>query len=822
MIKNYFKTALRNFWRNKAFSGINIFGLSVGISAALVIFLIVHYEFSYDQFETDGNRIYRVVMNMKFNGNEGHSAAVPAPLSAAVKNEVTGVENVVPMMQFQGDASARVSISRPGTSQPVIFNKQPDILFTNSQYFSFLPYQWISGSATNSLSNPFHVVLTESRAKQYFPSLKTKDIIGKQISYNDDITATVSGIVKDMDLSTSSFKAVEFISFATIAKTHLQNQFMMNVWNDWMAYSQLYVKLAKGADASNTEAQLKTLLNKYNKDANKDAANTMSFHLQPLNDVHFNSLYAGFDQRIAHKPTLYSLFAVAAFLLLLACINFINLTTANATQRAKEIGIRKTMGSSRKQLVFQFLGETFLLTVIACIISFCLTPLLLKLFADFIPPGLAFHPLQQPYIFLFLALLAIVVSFLSGLYPALILSGYKPVQILKSQSFISSNETRHAWVRKTLTVSQFVIAQFFIIGTLMVSKQINYSMHSDLGFNTNGIISFEIPRSRNKEIVATHRQQLLNEINAFPEVEIASTGFLPPVATGAAFTNISYTPKPEIKDPVQIRWGDPDYIHVYKIKLLAGRNVMASDSIKEFLINNTYAKLLGFQNPEDAIGKTLSSNQKQLPIVGVMQDFHEQSMHSPITPLVLGGNNGDFFHVRLKPNPGGTNTWKNAISKIQKAYRQIYPGKDFDYQFVDDTVASFYQTEQHTASLLAWATGLSVLISCLGLLGLVIYTINTRTKEIGIRKILGATIGNIISILSKDFAKLVIVAFIIAAPIAWWASFEWLQDFTYRTNMSWWIFLLSGFSMLAIAIITLSIHTIKAAMANPVKSLRTE
>ena len=237
MIKNYFKTTLRNFWRNKAFSSINIFGLSVGISAALVIFLIVHYEFSYDQFENDGNRIYRVVMDMKFNGTEAHSAAVPAPLSAAVQNEVTGVENVVPMMQFQGDATAKVSVARPGASQPVIFDKQPDILFTNPEYFSLLPYQWANGSATNSLSNPFNVVLTESRAKQYFPSLKTEDIIGKQISYNDDITATVSGIVKDMDLSTSSFKAVEFISFATISKTHLQDQFMMNVWNDWMAYS---------------------------------------------------------------------------------------------------------------------------------------------------------------------------------------------------------------------------------------------------------------------------------------------------------------------------------------------------------------------------------------------------------------------------------------------------------------------------------------------------------------------------------------------------------------------------------------------------------
>ncbi len=818
MFKNYFKTALRTFRRNKGFTAINVLGLSIGISAALVIFLIVNYEFSFDKFETDKDRIYRVAMDMKFNGVEGHSAAVPAALSNAMANEVTGLEAVIPMMQFQGDASAKVSILRQQNKEPVVFKKQKDILFTNPEYFSVLPFKWLAGSPKNSLTNPFNVVLTESRAKQYFPSTNPSDVIGKQVRYNDDFTATVSGIVNDLDQTTSSFNAVEFISFATISQTHMQHDFMMNVWNDWMAYSQLYIKLAKGSNASNVELQLKSLLNKYNKDANKDEANTMAFRLQPLNDVHFNSLYAGFAQRLAHKPTLYGLFAVAAFLLLLACINFINLTTANAGQRAKEIGVRKTMGSSRKQLVFQFLGETFFITIIASALSFCIAPFILKLFADFIPPGLSFHPLQQPFIFTFLLLLAIVVSVLSGMYPAFILSGFKPVNVLKSQSSFNANETRHAWVRKSLTVSQFVIAQFFVIGTLMISKQINFSLHSDLGFNTDGIITFNLPR----DTVVSHRQQLLNEVNSFPEVELASTGFLAPATNGAAFTNISYSPKPEIKDPVQIRWGDPEYIHVYKIKLLAGRNVMASDSIREFLINETYSKLLGFQKPEDAIGKMLLYNEKQLPIVGVMQDFHEQSMHAPITALVLGGNNGGIFHVRLKQNIDGSDSWKNAISKMQVAFKKIYPDSDFDYQFADETVASFYETEQHTATLLAWATGLSILISCLGLLGLVMFTINTRTKEIGIRKILGATVTNIVSILSKDFVKLVIIAFIIAAPIAWWASYKWLEDFAYRTNMSWWIFLLSGTGMLLIALATLSIHAIKAAIANPVKSLRTE
>ena len=817
MIKNYFITALRNFWRNKTFSLINVLGLSIGISAALVIFMIVYYEFSYDRFEKDNDRIYRVVLDAKFNGTEGHSAAVPAPLGAAIENEVTGVEQTVPMFQFQGDATAKVSITKAGSNEPVVFKNQPYAVFTNDAYLQMLSYEHVAGSAKNLLSAPFSVVLTESRAKLYFPALTNAEIIGKQITYNDELTATVSGIVKDLNQQTA-FSAVEFISLPTIAKTNLQDRFMMTVWNDWMAYSQLYVKLSKGTAPTQTEAQLKGLIKKYNKDANKDENNTLSFRLQPLNDVHFNHLYAGIGLRIAHKPTLYGLLAIAAFLLVLGCINFINLTTAKAAQRAKEIGIRKTMGSSRKQLIFQFLGETFFVTIIAALISVALAPFLLHMFSDFIPEGVKFDLLHQPSILLFLGLLVIAVSFLSGLYPALILSGYKPASVLKGHAFSNATETRRAWVRKTLTVSQFVIAQFFIIATLMVSKQINYSLNADLGFNKEGIITFDAPR----DTVSSHTQQLLNAINAVPEVEIAASGFLSPANVGVAFTNVTYAPRKDVKANVQIRWGDPNYLNVYKIKLLAGRNVALSDSMKEFIINNTYAKLLGFQKPADAIGKYLNFNDKNMLIVGVMQDFHDQSMHAFITPLVFAGNNGSTFHIRLKPNVAGGTVWKTGISKIEKAYKQIYPEADFDYKFFDETIANMYESELHTASLLQWATGLTIFISSLGLLGLVIFTIHTRTKEIGVRKILGASVTNIVAVLSTDFMKLVFLAFIIAAPLGWWATYKWLQDFAYRTPMSWWVFLVSGALMLFIALITLSLQTIKAAMTNPVKSLRSE
>jgi predicted permease len=819
MFKNHFTIAARNFWRNKTFSMINVAGLSIGISAALVIFLIVFYEFSFDKFQPDGERIYRVVLDAQVGGPEGHSGAVPAPLSAAIENEMTGVEQTAPVFQFQGDATAKVKIAGTQANNPVIYKKQPDIVFTNEHYFYILPYKWVSGSPAASLKDPFSVVLTESRARQYFPSVPAADIIGKQITYNDDIKVTVSGIVKDLN-ETTAFTAAEFISLATISKTNLQDNFMMTVWNDWMAYSHVYVKLAKGTTVQQTEQQFSSLLKKYNKDSNKDAENAMAFRLQPLADMHFNPDYASFDQRLGHKPALYGLLAIATFLLILGCINFINLTTAQATQRAKEIGVRKTMGGSRRQLIAQFLSETFFITLLATIISILLTPLLLRTFSGFIPPGLHFDLLNQPYLILFLFLLTVVVSLLSGLYPALILSAFNPVQVLKGHAISNSGQTRKAGIRKGLTIAQFVIAQFFIMGTAMVGKQINYTLNTDLGFNKEAILFFDTP---GRDTVRQHGVQLLNEIKALPGVAMASRGFLPPATEGGAFTTLSYNNgREELKPNTQIRWGDPDFLNVYQIKLLAGRNVEASDTIKEFVVNESYAHAIGFLHAEDALNKYVQYNHKNLPVVGVMKDFHEQSLHSVMGPVVFAGNQGAFYHVKLRANNADGSLWRNAIAAIQKSFKKVYPEEDFNYKFFDDTIANFYETEQRTAHLLQWATGLAIFISCLGLLGLVIYTTNTRTKEIGIRKILGASVASIITILSGDFVKLVLMAFVIATPVAWWAIYKWLQGFAYRTTVSWWVFAVSGVVMLLVALATLSVQTIRTALANPVKSLRTE
>lgn len=820
MFRNYFIAACRNFWRNKTFSTINVLGLSIGIGSALVIFLIVHHELSFDKFQKDSDRIYRVVLDAKFNGSEGHSSAVPAPISTAVQQELTGLDQTVPVMQFQGDATAKVIVTRANSSQ-VVFKKQPDIVFTNPEYFQIVPHQWLAGSMVNALKDPFSVVLTEARAQQYFPDIPVADIIGRQISYNDTtVMATVKGVVRDLN-ELSSFKAVEFISFSTIEKTGLKNQFMMDVWDDWMAYSQLYVKISNGSTASRIETQLNSMYNKYNKKATKDENNFIRFSLQPLAKLHFDGKYAGVGQRLAHMPTIYGLLAVGIFLLLLGCINFINLTTAYAAHRAKEIGVRKTIGGSRKQLLLQFLGETMFLTSIATLLSVAITPLLLKMFESFIPPGLKLNLFQQPVLILFLFILTIAVSFFAGLYPAVILSRFKPVLVLKNQALTTSPQSRGLWMRKSLTVSQFVIAQFFIIATVGVTKQINYSLHTDMGFNSEAVITFFQPRDTTK----AHGVQLLNQIKETPGVTMASRGFFAPADEGVAFGNIGFfNGETEIKPErnVQVRWGDTNYIHLYQVKLVAGRNVMASDTLREFMVNEAFAHDMGYKNAKDILNKNVRWNKKVGQIVGVMKDFHDQSTHSAISPIVFGGQTGMVFHVKLAMNNADGTLWRNAIAGIQKAFLTMYPEEDFNYSFLDEKIAAFYKNEQNTAKLLKWATGLTIFISCLGLLGLVIYTTNARTKEIGIRKILGASVPNIVRILSRDFVMLVLISFVIATPFAWWAINSWLQDYSFRFEMSIWMFAFCGLSMLAAALITLSLQVIKAAIRNPANSLRSE
>ncbi|HEY4209599.1 MAG TPA: FtsX-like permease family protein [Puia sp.] len=818
MFKSYFRVALRNFWRNKAFSSINILGLAIGISASLIIFLLVYYDFTFDKFEKDSDRIFRIVASGTSEGNTWHTNSLAEPMGPAVEKELTGLETVAP---FRTLDQTRVSIPYPDASRPKVFKKQKDIVYADGRYFDLIKYSWLAGSSAVSLKEPYQVVLTEKNARLYFPQVPYGDIVGKTIAFDDTIQAVITGVVKDIAFNTD-FYFNTFISRSTLYTSRLKPE-SFGKWDWTNSADQLFVRLTPGNSAARMVPQLNQLLKKYNPPNPEDhGRNTMAVELQPLSDLHFNTQYGVFDEsRQAHKPTLYGLLAVATFLLLLACINFINLTTAQASQRAKEIGIRKTMGSHRRQLTFQFLSETFLLTTLATLLSIGLTPLLLKVFGDFIPENFHFDVLWQPLVLVFLVVLVAAVSLLAGFYPALVMSAFKPVLVLKNQAFAGSGKTRGAWLRKTLTVSQFVIAQVFLIGTLLVTKQISFSLNKDLGFRRDAIVYF---RTNGHE--PPHKRDLLVEkLRELPGIAMVSVASNPPTSNGTWTSTMKYNDgKKEIVQNVEWKVADTNYFRMFRLHLLAGSAITQSDTTNSVVINTTYLHILGFQNPWQAINKEVSGGNGKPRIVGVMADFNQRSLREKIKPLLIanGTATSECINIALQPQNGNMSAWPATMAKVEQIFKKTYPNDDFDYRFIDDIIAKFYTAEKNTAHLLLWSAGLTIFISCLGLLGLVIYITNQRTKEIGIRKVIGASIANIILLLSKDFIRLIGLAILIAIPIAWWGSHKWLEDFAYKTELNWWVFALGGGALLLISIIVLCLRTFRAAAANPVKSLRSE
>lgn len=816
MLKTYFRIASRNLLKRKAFSAINILGLAIGISASLVIYLLVQYDFSFDTFHKDSDRIYRMVSHFTTaDGQHSKNSGVPGPMGPALRHEMTGLEEVADVHLWDDPATITAPAIR--SNQPVIFKKQQHIVFADEHYFNIFNYQWLAGAPQTALQQPWQVVLTASKAMLYFPGIQPTAIIGRELYLNDTLRLTVTGIIKDLDGNTD-LNFTTFIARATLETTNLQPAYWTE-WNSTTGVSQLFVKLAAGTVATRVESHTKTLFHKHHQPEPDEWV--AYYRLQPLHELHFDADYYNYNQRIAHKPTLYGLLAIAAFLLLLGAINFTNLSTAQASQRAKEIGIRKTLGSAKTQLIVQFLSETFLLTLVATVLSVLITPLLLTIFAAFVPEGLHFSLVQQPGILLFLVTLMVLVTLLAGFYPALVLSGYKPVLVLKNQAFSGSGQTRSAWLRKTLTVSQFVIAQVFIMFTILVGRQISYSLNKDMGFRKEAIVHFNI---NYHDPVRANKLVLLNKMAAIPEIAMVSLSNNPPSSSNVWSRMVKYKDgKKEINTTVQLKVTDTNYIKLYGLKLLAGQNITQSDTVTQLLINETYTHILGFQQPQDAIGKYIDLTDKQVPVTGVVADFHDKSLHEVIKPLIIANSirNAGVINVLLQPQNTGA-SWKTAIQKMERVWKELYPEEDFQYYFLDQQIAKYYEAEQHIATLLIWATGLAIFISCLGLLGLVIYITSTRVKEVGIRKILGATVAQLVTLLSKDFMALVILAFVIATPLAWIGMHQWLKHFAYRTHISLWIFVLSAAIMVLVALFTLGFQTIRAALANPVKSLRSE
>lgn len=818
ILKSNFKSAWRILRRNKIFSFVNIIGLSIGISTSFVIYFIVAYDFSFDNSHKDGDRIYRVVSNSINAGVLSYNGGVTYPLADATRKDLPGLDLVSPIFTW---FPAKVSVPINGKERPLVFKQQKHIVFTDENYFRMISYEWLAGSPNTSLLQPYQVVLTESSANLYFPNLSMEDVVGRKLYFGDTLGTTVTGIVKDLPYNTDfTFKL--FISRSTFGKTTL-NPVSLTDWGTVIGLSQLFVKLGPGVHFDKVESEIATLIKKHGINSDDNSQSQTIYKLQPLSDLHFNHLYGnifGYDE-IAHKPTIYGLLAIAVLILALACMNFINLTTAQSSRRAKEIGIRKTIGSSRSQLVTQFLSETFVLTLIATLLSVLITPFLLKVFAGFLPKGFHFGIASLPALLGVGSLVVIAVGFLSGFYPAMVLSSYRPALVLQGHGN-NSGGNRRAILRKTLTISQFVIAQVFVIANLLVSKQINFVLHKDLGFKKDAIVYFY---TSFYDTTRQHKLILLEKLKSIPGISLVS------LSGDAPFSNNGWTEvmkyqdgKKDIETELDIKYADTNYCRLYQIKLLAGKKLPYSDTIKDLLINETYAHILGFQDPWQAVGKSVELNGNKKDIVGVIADFHQKSLHSPIRPLAITSQlyTEGFISVALESQTPGDNSWKAILANMQKTWKSVYPDDEFNYKFQDEEIAKSYKSEQEMATLLNWATGISVFISFLGLLGLVVHSTNQRTKEIGIRKVIGASVRQIILLLSADLLKLIGIAFLIAVPIGWWSSHAWLNNFAYRTNLGIEIFLVTGLIMGAIAFTILFTQTFKAASANLVTSLKVE
>ncbi len=806
MIPHSIKTTLRHLWRNRLFTALNILGLAIGISACWIIYRIVDYELSYDKAHPDVEQIYQVVARFKHDGEESGFGGVPLPLAPSLTQDITGLELVVPIYSNYVE---KLTIPAQG-GQPEQIVEDPSVTSTLATYFDMVPHQWLAGTKQTALDAPDKVVLTTSRAREYFPNQKPADLLGKTLMH-DTITRVISGIVADLDYP-SSFEAQEFIAVS-------QQDWTSDNWLSFNSDNNLFVKMEPG---KSIKPLLEFATNKrleFAAEIQRESGYTAWFDALPLADKHFAAEYAT-GSRSASMNALYGLMGIGFFLLILACINYVNLSTAQVPQRAREIGIRKTLGSAPGALIGGFLVETAATTFVALLLAFPLTAIFMAAFPEFIPEGLTDFQ-NRGGLALFLFVLVASVTFAAGIYPAWLITKVQTVQVLKGlgEKMVVGARLN---LRKALIVFQFVIAQVFIISALIIGQQLNYTLDKDLGFTHDAVVN----------IAAPYRSDQGADIDPFiykralaqrPEIAGIALGH-EPLNNNHWGTDLRYVADTgEVRVNMPRKYIDADYLSLYGIKLLAGSNIQQTDTLRDLIINDAARKALGFKDPEAAIGQTVIMMGKQYPVVGVIADFHQKDLHVEIEPLALGTTNRrsslQTFNVKL---PADRSQWKKALAVMEQEWKAIYPNAPFDYRFNDERIKGLYESEYQMSKLIGLATGITILVSCFGLFGLATLTAFQRTKEIGIRKVLGASVSGIVGLLSKDFIKLVLIAVVIASPIAWWAMNKWLEDFAYRIDIQWWMFAMAGLAAVVIALLTVSWQAIRAAVANPVDSLRDE
>lgn len=816
MLKQLFKLSRRVFIVQKAYSLVNIPGLAIGIAICLMIYRVVDFNSGYDSFQPDSQHIYRFVTQVVRGDNTHLTPALPGPFPKAFRNDFPQLKKVATVLSLPNAEIQPLDNEAPAKSTKRIFNEKLGAFFTEQQFFDIFYSKWLAGDKA-VLSEPNKVVLDKSHAIRYFGSWE--NATGRYIKLDNDITLEVGGVIEDYPIN-SDFPLKVLVSFPTLEMHPGYYAAGLDNWGARTTDYQAFVALPANVTAASVNQQLKHFVDKYFP-GNGNAK--WSAWLQPLPEMHFDDRFSIFPDHTIDKSTLWTLSIIGAFILLMALINFVNLATAQAIGRSKEIGVRKVLGSGRGKLITQILGETSLIVwsalLLAWIISLFAFPLLGQ--ALNVPASV---PLFTQSAFFFLVGCEFVLTLLAGFYPALVLSGFDPLPALKNK--VNTSTLGGIPVRRGLVVLQFASLQMLIIGTIVVITQMNFVRHADLGFNPDAIV--EIPlrndvgdTSRYDEI-----RSLKNQLAHLPSVLATTWCSAGPSTQGNHETGFIFENATEFADfNASYKSADPDYFSTFQLQFVAGKTFEDGNADKGIVINETMRKKLNLPDPQSAIGKYLrigmmgGEDAPRIPIVGVVKDFKNHSLRDTINPVVIFHLNRMYQQMDIKI---GTADLVTAIPKIRQLWQATFPNHVFDYTFLDENIARFYRQETQLASLYQLFTIIAIFISCLGLFALVSFMAIRRIKEMSIRKVLGASMGNIVYLFSKEFTLLIIGAFAIAGPCAALFMSHWLQQFAYRVPISGSVFILSMAGSLIIAWITIGYHAISVALVNPARSLKVE
>ena len=798
MIRNYIKIALRNLIRNKGYSLINIGGLAIGLACCIAIGLYIWDEYSYDRFHTHHDHIYRVVEQQNQAGTLYDIAVTPGPLAPVLKADFAEIRQTCRMgMKWLGDV---LQIGEKTVEPEGIF-------VVDNSFFSLFDFKLILGNPKKALLNPDDIVISEKMATRIFGLgwQRSGKLLGQQIQYSNGRVLTLAGVAKNPPVNSH-------IQFDVLLSFRFEELNSKDILYNWESNNyHTYILIHPEANAMALEKKLFNHLNKYAKPTVKT---TLS--LQPLSDVYLHSDFDFHTDWSKRSNIIYVkiFLAVGTIVLLIGLFNFINLSTARAMSRAKEVGVRKVIGAIHKQLITQFLSETFIMTILSVCLALFFLQLFLPLLNDIAGKSLIV-PFNEPSFQFALLGFTLIVSLLAGIYPAFYLSGFKPAKVLKGFFVTRSGQ----FFRQSLVVSQFTFSVILIIGTLVIYKQLTFLQNKNLGFDQNQLLHLHL-----KKEVRAHALLMKNDLENETCIAAVATTSTNLVDVSTSTDDIHWEGQdPEDKFLLTYVNIDPDFLPATGMTLAAGRNfntAVPSDTSSAYLINETGAKRMGW-TPDQAIGKelTFQTDYKGF-VIGVVKDFHFRPMTAAIEPCLFRywprqSNSGLFVKVKA-------NQVQQAISVIEKFYKKYDPKTTPHYEFVDQALENQYHMQQNTARIVLYFSILAIVVSCLGLFGLATYTAEQRTKEIGVRKVLGASVASIVNLLSINFLKLVLIAIMVASPIAWWSMNQWLKDFAYKIGIEWWMFVLSGLTAISIALLTVSVQSIKAALMNPVKSLRSE